>query len=369
MKIRLVTTTDEFFKLKESWEKLQEQDKDVTYYSTFEYNWTWWNVYKSDKNIELFIIVAEYNGQVIGIAPLIIEKINKKIFSFRCLKFLGKGDYMGILQANISFVKNRTITTEIFNFIESKYNCYERIRLTHIKANSKLAAYLLKNKKHNKNFKYLIECPILRLNRFESFQEYKKEFVSSNAQQYANKLQREIGYNLKIISNENENVYDTIAKIHINEQCYLVKSKGRKERSSLFRNKFFSEFLKRIYNNNSNVITFIIEDSNGSLLAYETCYLYKRVLHMWNTAYNIKYEKYNLGKVINLEITKYLFHNNMADVFDFGAGRYFWKFEWTDDFMLDYLLDIWNEKTLKSRLLKKLYEIRKKIKCLWRKNG
>jgi CelD/BcsL family acetyltransferase involved in cellulose biosynthesis len=369
MQIRVITTTDEFFKLKEPWERLQHQDKDVTYYSTFEYNWTWWDVYKSDKNKELFIVVAENNGKVVGIAPLIIEKINKKIFSYRCIKFLGRGDYMGLLLDNSPIVKYRTVTTEIFNFIESKYECYERINLTHIKANSKLSAFMLKSKKHNKNFNYLIECPILRLNRFESFQAYKKEFVSSNAQQYSNKLRREVGYNFKIICNENEDVYERISKIHINEQYYLVKTKGRKERSSLYKNKFYSEFVKRIYHNNANVITFTIEDDNGTILAYETCYLYKRVLHMWNTAYNTKYEKYNLGKIINLEVAKYLFKNNMADIFDFGAGRYFWKFEWTDDFMLDYKIDIWNEKNFKSKLLKKLYEIIKKIKYFGRKNG
>jgi hypothetical protein len=228
---------------------------------------------------------------------------------------------------------------------------------------------MLKNKKHNKNFKYLIECPILRLKRFQSFQEYKKQFVSSNAQQYSNKLQREVGYSFRVISNKNEDVYERISKVHINEQHYLLKVKGRKERSSLYKNKFHSEFIKRIYHNNANVITFVIEDKNGNILIYETCYLYKRILHMWNTAYNTKHEKYNLGKIINLETAKYLFENNMADIFDFGAGRYFWKFEWTDDFMLDYKLDMWNENTLKSRILKKLYEIRKKIKYLRRKNG
>lgn len=369
MQIKLITTTEEFFNLKESWEKLQEQDNDVTYYSTFEYNWTWWKVYKSNKNIQLFIVTAENNGKVTGIAPLIIETINKKIFSYRCLKFLGKGDYMGILLAHSPDVKRETVISQIFNFIESQYGFYERIKLTHIKADSRLAAYMLKNKKHNKNFKYLIECPILKFNRFQSFQAYKKEFGSSNAQQYANKLQREAGYSFRVISNKNEDVYEKISKLHICEQHYLVKTKGRKERSSLYKDEFYSEFLKKIFHNNGNVITFVIEDINGNVLIYETCYLYKRILHMWNTAYNTKYEKYNLGKIINLETARYLFENNMADIFDFGAGRYFWKFEWTGDFVLDYSIDTWNEKTLKSRVLKKLNEIRKKIKYFGRKNG
>lgn len=369
MNLKVITTTDDFFNLKEHWERLQMKDNDVTYYSTFEYNWTWWKAYKSNKNLQLFIVTAENNGKIVGIAPLIIEKINKKIICYRCLKFMGRGDYMGILLDKSLDLKHGTVTAQIFNFIESKYECYERIKLTHIKANSRLAAYMLKSKKNNKNFNYLVECPILRLNRFKSFEAYKKELGSSNARQYANKLQREVGYIFRAISNKNEDVYERISKLHICEQHYLLKVKGRKERSSLYKDEFYSEFVKNIFNHNANVITFVIEDKMGNILIYETCYLYKRVLHMWNTAYNTNYEKYNLGKIINMETGKYLFENNIADIFDFGAGRYFWKFEWADDFMMDYSLDLWNENTLKGRILKKLYKIIKKIKNFGRKNG
>ena len=369
MQTKIITTKNDFAKLKEDWERLQEQDEDVTYYSTFEYNWTWWDVYKNDKNKELFIIVVELKGVVIGIAPLIIEKVNKKILSYRCIRFLGRGDYLGIIINRGSNIKYGTIIKEIFNFIESKNKYFERMTLTHIKDNSRLSAYMLKNKEYNKNFNYLIECPILKYKKFKNFDAYKNEFVSLNAKRYSNKLQREIGYNFKVVSNHNEEVYKKISQLHINEQNYLAKNRGREERRSLYNDKFYSEFVKRVYNNNSKVITFKIEDGNSNILTYDTCYLYKGVLHMWNMAYDTKYENYGLGKVINLEIQKYIFENNIADIFDFGAGRYPWKFEWTDDFIFDYQLDIWNEKTLKSKLLKKIYDIKKKMEFIRRKNG
>ncbi|QAT40500.1 GNAT family N-acetyltransferase [Clostridium sp. JN-9] len=367
MDIKLITTTEEFYKLKEPWERLQQMDKDVTYYSTFEYNWIWWNVYKNENIRQLFIVAVKENGQVIAIAPFVIKKVNEKLFSYKLLEFLGTGDYLGILLDRNCEIKSDTIIKKIFNFVESESRQFERIKLTHIKADSKLSAYMLKNKKHNMDFKYLIECPILRFNRFKSFQDYKKEFASSNAKQYSNKLQRKVDYSFRVICNENEDVYDRISKLHINEQNYLIEAKGRKGRSSLYEDEFHSEFVKNIFNHNSNVITFVIEDKNGNILIYETCYLYKRILHMWNTAYDPSYEKYNLGKIINLKIAEYLFENNMADIFDFGAGRYFWKFEWADDFMLDYELDMWNVKTLKGRILKKLYKLKKRY--FRRKNG
>lgn len=362
MQTKIITTTDEFFKLKEDWERLQEQDDDVTYYSTFEYNWAWWDVYKNDKNKELFIVVVELiDGTVIGIAPLIIEKINKKILSYRKIIFLGRGDYLGMIIDRSSNIKYRNIIKEIFNCVESKNKYFERMELTHIKDNSRLAAYLLKSIKYNKNFKYLVECPILKYKKFKTYDVYKKEFASKRNQRHINRLQREVGYNFKVVFNDNEDVYEKISELHIREQNYLAKNEGRKERRSLYNDKYFSRFIKNLYNNNSNVITFIIEDLNGNLLIYDTCYLYKRVLHSWNTAYNTKYENYYLGVINSLETIKYIFENNIADITDLGAGRYPWKFKLTDDFIFDYQLDMWNEKTLKSKLLKKIYDIKKKF--------
>jgi len=360
MQTKIVTTVNEFLKLKKDWERLQEKDEDVTYYSTFEYNWTWWDVYKNDKNKELFIVVVEFNESVIGIAPLIIEKVNKKILSYRSLRFLGKGDYFGIIIDRNSNIKHGNIIKEIFNFIESKNKCFERMTLTHIKADSTLAGYILKNEKYNKIFKYLIECPLLKFKKFDLFDTYKKEFVSSKDKKYSNKLRTKIGYKFNVISNDKEDVYEKISQLHINEQNYLVKNKGRKERESLYNNEFYSEFIKRIFRNNPKVITFKIEDNNGELLIYKTCYLYKRVLYSWNTAYNPNYENYHLGRVIILEIVKYIFESNIADIYDFGTGRYPWKFQWTSDFVFDYQLDMWNEKNIKGKLLKKIQDIRRK---------
>jgi len=181
MEAKVITTTDEFLKLKLDWERLQEQDEDVTYYSTFEYNWLWWDVYKKDENKSLFIVVVEVNGAIAGIAPFIIEKVDRTIVSYKCLKFLGRGDYLGIIIDRSSNTKHANIIKEIFNFVELENKYYDRVTLTHIKHNSKLSAYMLKNNKYNENYNYLIECPILNCKKYNSFDEYKHEFIVTKA--------------------------------------------------------------------------------------------------------------------------------------------------------------------------------------------
>lgn len=368
MQVKAITTTDEFLNLKEEWERLQEQDEDVTYYNTFEYNWTWWDVFKNDKKNKLLIIVVELNDRIIGIAPLIIEKVNNKIISYNCVRFLGLGDYLGIIIDRSANIRYGNIIKEIFNFIELKNKEFERITLSNVKSDSKLSAYILKSEKYNKNFRYLIECPILKYEKYSNYDEYRKEFFNSNSKHYSNRLKKKIGYNFKVIHNDKKEIYEKISELHIREKNYLIKNKGRKERKSLFNDEFYSKFIKKLYNNNSKVLTFIIEEAEGEILIYETCYLYKRVLHGWYMAYNPKYEDYHLGKILNLEIQKYIFEKKIADVFDFGAGRYPWKFQWTDDFIFDYKLDIWNEKNLKGKVLKKIHNIKTKIEVVWKVN-
>jgi len=274
---------------------------------------------------------------------------------------MGAGDYLNVLVDKKE--KNElTIIKDIFNEIEKMNEKYERIQLTHIKHNSMFASYLLKSKIYNANFKYLIECPILRIRNFEDYDDYKKKFITSSANKYKNRLKREVDYDFFVINNKSIDVYERISDLHIKEQEFLTNERNRQDRYSLFNDKLRGDFTRKIYKNNSNVITFLLETKNKELIIYDTCYSYKGILHSWNMAFNPIYEKYNVGRIINYEIFKYIFENNFAYVFDFGAGRYPWKFEWTNDFIFDYQLDMWNEKTKKGRLLKKIYKIKERVK-------
>ena len=105
-------------------------------------------------------------------------------------------------------------------------------------------------------------------------------------------------------------------------------------------------------------MVFLLESEDKDIIVYSNCYFYKRILYSWNTAYDVKYKKYCAGKVLLYEIVKYLFESNIADVYDFGAGRYPWKFEWTNCYNINYKLYMWNTKTIKGRILKFLCKIK-----------
>lgn len=360
---KLITTDGDFKTLKSDWERLQEQDPDITYYSTFEYNKIWWDVYKNDKDKSLFIICAYFNNKAAGIAPFIIEKIPGIAFSYNTLKFMGCGDYLNFLierKDNKEFTIIKSIIDEINN---NNYK-FERIQLTGIKGNSILAAYILRHNELNNDFKVLVECPVINKNDYINYGDYKKSCICPNVNMYKNRLGSKFKYKFKALRNENNQLLDKLSEIHIEEQDFVNEVKNIKTRKSLFNNKRKTDFVNRIYNRNDNIVIFILESEDKNIIIYTICYLYKRTLYSWNTAFNVKYKKYCVGKVMNYEINKFLFGNDIADVYDFGAGRYPWKFEWTKNFNTVYQLSLWNTKTLKGRALKFLYKIKEIITCI-----
>lgn len=355
---KIVTTTEEFYSLKDSWEKLQEQDVDVSYYSTFEYLYTWWNIYKKDTNKSLFIICIYNNEMLIGIAPFMIEKHRKMVIKWNELYFLGRGDFLGFILLKNFSVKVNSIIKTIFNLLESNCKLYDKVNLTYIKYNSSLAAFLLKNINFNSHFCYQIECPCIEYTNYNSYEEFEKKVIGASTKSYFNKFTREVKYNFKVINNKNDyNVYSKISELHIKEQQILIEKMGKLDRRSIYNDENYSEFVKNIFENNDKVITFIIEDLEGNIMIYATCYLYKGILHGWNTAYDTSYAKYNLGRIINIEISKYILKNKMADFYDLGAGRYPWKFEWTSEFIFNYELKFWNNNNINSKVAHKLKDI------------
>jgi len=360
MDVNIITCTEEFLVLKQDWERLEKQSPDVTYYSGFEYDSTWWAAYKGQSNLALFIIVVRQNGKIVGIAPLIIEKVKKRFFEYRVLKFLGRGDYLDFL-IDFSLPKPQTVIKDIFNFIEKKRTLWDQIDLTHLNQYSSLTLYLFKSKAYNKYLKTLIETPYLKIDNFSSFEELRSNVITSSTQRMYNRFNKKFSYKFMVIEENNSNIYDEMAELHKKEQSFLKGEKRRNNRYSLFANKLRERFTREIYLKSDRIITFLII-SEDKIVCYDSCYLYKNTLFSWNMAYDPDYYEYRLGKIINYEIFKYLIQKGKSYTFDFGSGRYPWKFEWTNTFNLVYELKYSNPDNKKLKIYNKIKRIKKAIK-------
>lgn len=91
-----ITTTDEFRELQAEWNKLNDLSAKGTLFSSWEWLFSWWEIYQTDALRKLYILTYRENGVLHGIAPFQILNHSKK--QFPCSKqliLLGTGETDG----------------------------------------------------------------------------------------------------------------------------------------------------------------------------------------------------------------------------------------------------------------------------------
>lgn len=126
--LRLITSIEEFKALEYEWNNVYDQSDRCSVFSSWDWLFTWWEVFHKKGNRELFIICLYEQDKLVGIAPLQIEKSYPISFlQGKTLRFIGSSS------------KNE-IMTELSDFIVKKE--YE------IKFVNAVTHYLKENKKY-----------------------------------------------------------------------------------------------------------------------------------------------------------------------------------------------------------------------------
>lgn len=354
MESKIIRNTKEFEEIKDAWIKIEAVAPWVSYFSTYRYNYGWWSKYENDSSLELFIIVVIHNQEIVGIAPLQIAHLKGRGYKYSELQFLhGGGDYSNFLVHPEVSAEPAKIVNELLSQIAAHQNEYDRINLTHICQHTLLAHQLLISKE-NQSLGYLIECPYIDFTKYCDFETYTKAFIPKKTKQYINRFRREVDFSMKVT---NENLVDEFAKIHIAEKDYL-KEKGFTHRHSFFENERELSFRKELYDNNINVLTYmLVDNANNEVICYYTGYVFNNIFHSVTTAYHPNYAHLAVGKIFNYMIFEENFKNHRWDIFDMGTGRYAWKFEMTGSFNLLYQYNRESFRSKKSKYLNKIESI------------
>lgn len=357
MEYKIITTTEDFAALKYEWQRIENQSADFTFFSTFDYCYTWWEVYKQLPELHLWIIVVVNNNQIVGIAPLIIE--TRKIrfgFKINIVRFLADGDYHDFLVDKNQEVKSDNVYKIIFIALQENGDCWDVLNLTHISHRSSLTSFLFKSK-YNKDYTPMIENPFIDLGKYDSFDQFYLNKAPAKANQYANRLQKNIGYTFE----HNSVSIDDCAIIHKMEKNYL-NSKGLINRHSLFEDEFKTQFINKLEKLGKIVKFALLEKKSRKIIIYNWGYLKDSVFYSVNTAFDPLYENFRVGRVMYLEMFHHAYKDSYFKILDSGTGRYPWKFEWTSDFNLLYQLNI---RKPRSKYLKKFYSLKSLLKNIF----
>lgn len=135
----------EFSVIKQDWNNLLEKSSNNEFFLTWDWVYTWWQVYSSGK--ELFILcVRDDSNNLIGIAPFYIKK--EKLFGILDVKkilFLGIGENVCPEYLNIITETGHetTVANELLNYLQTNERHWSMMYLTEIIENHPLINAIL----------------------------------------------------------------------------------------------------------------------------------------------------------------------------------------------------------------------------------
>jgi len=104
---KLIGKLEDFRLLKSQWNVLYAECERSTIFSSWDWMFTWWEVYKDQFQRQLYILCIHQHGQLVGIAPFQIDKAYPQVLvQGKTLRFIGAGDS-----------KNDRILTQYLDFI------------------------------------------------------------------------------------------------------------------------------------------------------------------------------------------------------------------------------------------------------------
>lgn len=97
--IEIISNSEDFFALREQWNKINENSSNGNIFVSWEWLYTWWETYQKQGTRTLYILkCTDINNQLLGIAPFQIINNPKKYFPCsRQLVMLGTGETDGSL--------------------------------------------------------------------------------------------------------------------------------------------------------------------------------------------------------------------------------------------------------------------------------
>ena len=335
-------------KLINSWKTIVERNNYLPQ-STYEWCSTWWK-YFSDSKKDLHIITVFDKNDIVGIAPMFIEK---KIFN-KQMKFIGVGltDFHELLIEKSKYEM-------VFRLLKDYFQSFKRwdiVLLDQINDELSDYKYYIKN---SVNYKFRVECPIVDFNNLD-WEPYLQNLKGSDRRNFIKKkrkIDRELAIKFEEISHNNFNseIFEEVAQLHISR--WDNKKGDSKFINNSIKN-FISEVLESLLINRYAKI-FILKEDN-QLLAYQIGFINKNIFYGWNISFNRKYYKYSPGLIITGLITKNLIENHISNYNHMRGGgedhsyKMRWMMKGHEHISRNYLF-ILSKPNIKGKILEKYY--------------
>lgn len=336
MQVDVVRDADGLAALAADWTRLDRTDPRAEFYTTHACVQAWWAAFGEDAAYDLHVLVARHNGAVAGILPLARQRISVRKESRTMLRFASHGDWMGLVCDPA--LDPRTVCRVLLARIDAD-DSWDLLSLDNLRATSALAAYALGSDRWNPHLAHRVEHPRIDLVGVESLAAFEAAGrVPAKTRKYRARLLRDHDVRFVVREGDEGDLLARLGRLHALEKDHLVREQGRRERHSWFEDPLRRGHYAGLFAAPGLAVTFGYEGPDGELLAARSTFRHGRTLLSWTSTYHPDLRDYRLGKVIQYDILDHVLRHGGVDVFDFGAGRYPWKFEWTTAFESSYRL-------------------------------
>lgn len=324
LKLRVIEDFDDFENLRSVWNRVLQKSFDNNIFSTWEWLWCWWKHFGKDR--ELRLIIIEEDGEVVGLAPLMVSN-----YTFTRFGKLRKVEFIGSPHADYnSFILLRKEVKNVKLFLDSlmEYSDWELLDLRDVCEESVSAELLQKIcNERNSALKLIngILCPYIRLpNSVDTFIQSLSRNMRRNLRKRMRKLRKEHKVEFK---NQNDfNSVDEAIRIFFKLHQKRWKTRGEPGAFSSETFRSFHTEIAKIFNKKGWLdLHFLIVDSDPVAAAYTFNYNLKKYGYL--TGFDPAFGKYGVGNLLKLHIVEECIKNGFRE-YDLTRGFELYKIDW-----------------------------------------
>jgi len=318
IQIQHITETPEFKSLKDSWNALLEQNHINDAFLSWEWLFSWWKVFNQGK--KLWLVTAWKSNQLVGIAPLMLEKRGKLGLGSKILCTLGtpmndvggfiiQNQDVQILEALICYIIEQRKKWDILELTEFPVDGPE-IQAFESAFNHPGYSIVEKDREH-----YYLPIDT-------SWEEYYQGLSSK----FRKNLRRADRNSSKLGTVKVKHIagtrlswehFETI--VDINQHVHFPR---------LYHSKLEQDFLKELLDRASKWINIYFLYIDDNPIAYEYGFLYNNSFEDWRAGFDTRIDpSVSVGKLLSLKITEQCFMRGYSAI-DYLRGAHEYKTEW-----------------------------------------
>jgi CelD/BcsL family acetyltransferase involved in cellulose biosynthesis len=309
------------------WDEVLQASKSNTLFLSYGWIYNWWKSFSKDK--ELLILVVKESDEIIGIAPLMIEKYKVGRLTFKQISFIHNAHCY-----HLDFIITRRthdVIELILKYLKNEVKNWKRIYLNripvssnNIKAirNSCWKSYLLKDQ-------YGGIAPYITVNEtWEDYYTKRKRKFRGQERDWKKLFNKEGLAEFKIYNNDPsiDSVIKTVFEI---DKTTWKEKEGSAVCSTPELRQFYSEII-RIASENRQLVLVILY-LNVKPAGFLLCINYYGTLYELKMGFDPKISKYSLGYLIENHLLEHIFNESKVEKCDLLGGEFtHWKKRYTD---------------------------------------